>query len=489
MTSAVRGRPVLCCAGVGTAGSVLVAAGGRFTGALPPGDPDGVWGTPAPTLVPLGNALAYAGLVLLAAAWWRLGRLLRDGAALDGRRQWALLCCWALPLLPVPLMYSSDVYSYVAQGALAGRGMPVYALGPAALGGPLLAGIPAMWHHTPAPYGPLFIVVARTVVAVTGERHVVAAVLGIRAVAVLGLGLMAWSVRALAARSGAGTAGAWWAGVLNPLVLTHFVAGAHNDALMLGLTTAGLVAFRRGRWVLGTVVLTLAVLVKVPSVVALLCAAAVAVAERGSGRARARRAAGITAVFAGTLVAGVALCGQGWGWLPALRTPAQATTALSLSTDAGQLLAWGVELVSGHPASAAVPAARAAVMLLGLYGVAHWVRRAPRSGPEYATGMALLGVVACAPALQPWYPLWGAVPLAAVAWRLLYRPEAEAVMAVLLLSVMPSGLGPGRLDVLAACAGGLPVLAAVTVWLARERTTAGGPMPTEPRPRLPSAGG
>ncbi|KJY38122.1 hypothetical protein VR46_29670, partial [Streptomyces sp. NRRL S-444] len=134
----------------------------------------------------------------------------------------------------------------------------------------------------------------RAVVAVTGEHHTVAAVLGMRAVALMGLGLIVWGMGRLASGWGGGEAGALWAAVLNPLALVHLVGGAHNEALMIGLTLAGLVAFRRGRWVLGTVVLTSAVLVKVPAAVALLCAAAWSVGGRPDRRSGWSRAAGIS---------------------------------------------------------------------------------------------------------------------------------------------------------------------------------------------------
>ena len=163
-----------------------------------------------------GVALSYAGLVLLITAWWRLGTRVADGTAAGWREWYTALWCWALPLVPGPLLGSSDAYSYLAQGALAGRGRDVYVLGPAALGGPLAANVPGMWHDTPAPYGPLSVAAARAVVAVTGEHHVVAATVGLRLVALGGLGLMVWALRRLAAASGSGAAGALWAGRSTP---------------------------------------------------------------------------------------------------------------------------------------------------------------------------------------------------------------------------------------------------------------------------------
>ncbi len=444
----VRGEVLL-----GTLGSVLLGAGGWGSGALPGGVPDGLWGRHGTPLMCVGVALSYAGLVLLIIAWWRLGTRVADGTAAGWRESYTALWCWALPLVPGPLLGSSDAYSYLAQGALAGRGRDVYVLGPAALGGPLAANVPGMWHDTPAPYGPLSVAAARAVVAVTGEQHVVAATVG----------------RRLAAASGSGAAGALWAGALNPLVLLHLVGGAHNEALMLGLMTAGLLAFGRGRWAVGTVVLTAAVLVKAPAGVALLCAAAVAVAGRSGAWPRVRQAAGIAGVAVAALVAGVAVCGQGWGWLWTLRTPAEVRTLLSLSTDAGRLLGWLAEGLGWGTAAGAMTAARLAGLLVGLAAVGYWVRCAPEVGAERATGLALLALVASAPVVQPWYVLWAVVPLAAVSWRRLGRSGAKAAMVGLMLVVMPSGHGPTWTSGIAAAVGAAAAVTAVARWAPRER--------------------
>ena len=45
--------------------------------------------------------------------------------------------------------------------------------------------------------------------------------------------------------------------VLNPLVLLHLVAGAHNDALMLGFLLAGLSLAQYGRRGLGALLCTI----------------------------------------------------------------------------------------------------------------------------------------------------------------------------------------------------------------------------------------
>ncbi|WP_405602784.1 MULTISPECIES: polyprenol phosphomannose-dependent alpha 1,6 mannosyltransferase MptB [unclassified Streptomyces] len=460
-------------------GSVLLSSGAWGAGALPRGVPDGIWGAPGPALALIGATAAYAGLGLLLWSWWQLGKLLRAGAVMSKRRQWLTLGGWALPLLPAPALFSTDIYSYVAQGALAGRSWNVYEIGPSALGGPLAANVPQVWQDTPAPYGPLSVVVSRVVVFVTGEHHVVAAVVLHRVAALAGLALLAWSVQWLATRSGGDGSGAWWAASLNPLVLAHLVGGAHNEALMLGLMMAGLVACRSGRWVLGIVVLTCAALVKAPAAVALGCAALVAVAGQTGWWRRLGRAAGILLTAAGTLVLTVALCGLGWGWLDTLRTPTRSYTPMSVTTDIGRLLRWiGTEagwVTTPDP----VTVLRTIGTLAGVCGALYFLARAPRLGAERAAALGLLALVVCAPAVQGWYLLWGAVPLATVAWRALADTRIKTAVVVLVLMVFPSGRGPTVTDVVGVVLGGLTILLWVA-WTSQRARDAG--LQPSPRP-------
>ena len=53
--------------------------------------------------------------------------------------------------------------------------------------------------------------------------------------------------------------------VLNPVMLFHLVAGAHNDALMIGFLVAGLALAREGRPVLGVLLCTAGAMIKVPA--------------------------------------------------------------------------------------------------------------------------------------------------------------------------------------------------------------------------------
>lgn len=435
--SGVSGE-VAGCRWLGFGGSAALSVASWRAGVLPVYQPLGGWFDAQPTRTFAAAVVGYAGLVVLVVSWWRLGRLALAREAVSGRQMMVTLWWWAAPLAVGAPLFSRDVYSYAAQGAMAARGWDVYTTGPSLLGGPLAAGVNPLWRDTPAPYGPVFVWLADHVTRVTGE-HVLVAVLGMRVVALLGFALIVRAVRRLAAASGVGEAGALWLAALNPLVLVHLVSGAHNDAVMLGLMLSGLVLVRRGRTACGAVVITLAMLVKAPAGLALLFLIPGWYGDRAGW---ARRAAVVAAASAATVVAATAALGHGYGWTAALGTPAASGHELSVTSDVGALLGaltGRLGLASSH---AVVPLVRAAGLLAALAAVAYWFRRTPRLGVEYALGMALLAVVVLSPAVQPWYFLWGLLPLAAgVADRALLTKLAAASV-VLLYFAFPCGQNP-----------------------------------------------
>ncbi|MCP9974801.1 polyprenol phosphomannose-dependent alpha 1,6 mannosyltransferase MptB [Streptomyces somaliensis] len=288
-------RSVAGCRRLGAAGSAGIALGGWAAGALPAGDSWGLWFPRAQDAARPGTLLALVGLTLLVVAWWRYGRLVAGGAAVPARAAAATLAWWAAPLLLAPPLYSADVYSYVAQGAMVVEGHDVYRHGPSVLapdgiGGTAAASVGGHWTDTPAPYGPAFLLLAKAVAA-TAAGHIVPAVLGMRVVAVAALALVFWALLRFAPRRA--TAGALWLGALNPLLLVHVVGGLHNDGLTGGLLLAGTaLAVRRGRWVAGSALVALAATVKSPAVLALLFIG-VAVGREASGPLLRRVAKGL----------------------------------------------------------------------------------------------------------------------------------------------------------------------------------------------------
>ena len=185
-------------------------------------------------------AFVYAGLAILGMAWLYLGRALRRGEeGTDTGRLLKIAALWGAPLVFCVPLFSRDLYAYAAQAQIAHAGLDPYRFGPVSLPGPFLDEISGMWVDTPAPYGPLFLGIGRAVATVAGDR-VVTTVFVLRLVAVVGLLLTARYLPRLARAAGGDPRVAVWLGIANPLVLVHFVAGGHNDALMIGLVVAGL---------------------------------------------------------------------------------------------------------------------------------------------------------------------------------------------------------------------------------------------------------
>lgn len=423
----------------GALGSVLLAVGALGVGALPHVAGRQVsWAgldvlrSTAPGRT-VATTLSALGIGLLLAGWYRLRRAAAGTLLLAA-------CLWALPLLLAPPIGSRDLYAYAAQGGLVHAGLDPYSAGPGALPGPLTDSVAGEYTGAASPYGPVFLALAGRVVALTGQ-HVVPAVLLLRLLAVAGLALLAWSLPRLAP---ADPGRALWLGLANPLVLLHGVGGGHNEALMAGLLAVGLVAAAGGRRLpLAAVLVTLGALVKLPAV------AGLAVLPQ-----RRVRPVVLVAACAGA-TAGLAGVDLGWGWLRTSTAGVTGPSLLSPVYGLGRALQ-----AAGVPHG--LGGARAAGSLLGTAVAAALLLAAPRLGPLRALGWALLALAALAPAVQPWYLLWGLPALAAAAGARAVTGLAAAC-AVLCLAVLPGGRpllhGPvwGVPVLLAAAAGCLAV--------------------------------
>jgi hypothetical protein len=319
-----------------------------------------------------GPVAVYFGLIVLIATWWALGR------ALPASESWLrrTLLLWLLPLALGPPLFSRDVYSYLAQGAMVIAGIEVYQLG-----------------------------------------------------------------------------------ALNPLVLLHFVAGAHNDAVMMGLLVAGLVAATRYR-ILGASLVALAGLVKAPAALGLL---AVAWWWAGPARNWAKALACTASVALATGIAVTLAAGTGYGWMSALDTPVSATN-WSLSSTLGRLSDEFLRTIGSDLAGLAVPTWRwigiAAALVTALVA---WLRHSP----VYALGLSLAGFALFGPAIRPWYLLWGLIPIAAAAPPGTARRCCAVLCAILAIVVLPDGYPPTVAQLGLAAAGS--ALAGVALWRAGVR--------------------
>lgn len=390
----------------------------------------------------LATLLLYGGLALIVLAWVRLGRDVWAGRT-SARGVLLAIGVWTLPLLVAPPLFSRDIYSYLAQGALAWQGYDPYVAGPIELSrGPLLENVSWLWQNSPAPYGPLFILIAKGVVALTGDSMILGVVL-MRLALVGGLVLLCWALPRLAVRLGGKAPLALWLAAANPLILVHLVGGPHNDLLMVGLLAAGVVFVLDRRFVLGIALVSLAVAVKATAALALpflvwMWAARMA----GSPRRRLGRAvaAGL-AVFTGTFALTMLAAGVGLGWLHALSNSSAVINWLSLPTAAGQLVHGLVSVFFTVDGGWFLGVARTTgYLLLVAFGLRQWwlARTGGRTAVHHAA-LVLLAASVLSPTTFPWYFSWALALAAGFAWsgRLVVGVVAASVW--LLLVTYPTG--------------------------------------------------
>ncbi|HSV66586.1 MAG TPA: polyprenol phosphomannose-dependent alpha 1,6 mannosyltransferase MptB [Mycobacteriales bacterium] len=441
----------------GLAGSLLLLLGSLGAGALPVYDPVRQW--PGLSVLRLGVgptvalALAYVGAAILGLAWLYLGRAVRaaiagTGPDVDVPVLFRLGLTWGAPMLVAVPLFSRDLYSYAAQAQLTHAGLDPYSAGPVSLPGPFADEVEHLWVDTPAPYGPLWLTLGRLVAIITRD-HVALTVLCMRLIAVGGVLLTARYLPRLATACGADPRLAVWLSLLNPLLLTHFVAGGHNDALMVGLVVAGVTIaievtrstpYGARKLALGAVLCTLAVLVKAPAVLAVGFLVPIWAVRTDDRRPWLAAVVKVGAVAVATFVLATLATGLGIGWVRLLNTPGLLVNFLSIPTGVALLVNTlrGIAQATS-PQDPLIGALRlvgqACTVLLCCY---LWVR-AQRVQPVRALGLALLLLVMLGPVVQPWYLMWPLALLAATRLADWAVAGIACVSLMLVLLIAPQG--------------------------------------------------
>jgi alpha-1,6-mannosyltransferase len=408
---------------LGLLGSVVLAIGALGVGYLPPLSRVGFLAVTEPLRdTTVGLAIAKAavivGVVLLLRAWYLLGEDVRTGAVTTTRLLTRTFWLWVVPLVLVPPLFSQDVYSYTAQGNLLRLGYDPYEFGPSAIPNGYLGGVGGLWLDTPAPYGPSFLWLGSLTAELSGNQVYLAALV-MRLLALVGVWLMAVYIPRLARICGVDPTLALWAGLLNPLVLIHFVSGAHNDALMLGLAIAGLALALEGRPIVGALLIVLGGTVKAPALLLLgFVGVAWAMQREGRDDPRVRTRALVWSVLAAlalvVFLATNAIAGLDFGWLSALDTPGVVKSWLSPPTVLGLGLGGlGMLVGIGDRTDAVIDVLRLCAQAAILAVIAWWLLRRRPLSPGPAAGAALLLVATFGPVFQPWYVLWGLILLSA----------------------------------------------------------------------------
>lgn len=423
---------------VGLVGSIIVAIGSLGVGWLPVNT--SLYGNSVVEALRspgVGVALArfcvIVGMALVLQAWLVLGYDVLRGRVTDLQSLWWTLVAWCAPLVVTPPLFSRDAYAYFTQGKLLIQGLNPYDVGVAAESGWFNDGADPLWAESPTPYGPLFLLIERGVAEFVGP-HPVWAAIAFRLWALLAVAILAVAVPALAQRHGISEAKALWLAVLNPLVLMHFVAGAHNDALMAAAVVVGLLWAVDYHPIAGTLALALAVSVKPIALVALPFIGLIWAGVNAGWWARIRYWAASGAITVAVVVGLGMVSGTGLGWIAALSTPGTIRTWLSPPTAAGMIVSGLIRAVGlGDHMDVAVAVFRGIATLLAV-GILAWLVFKPRGRSAVrGAGMALLTVVVLGPVVQPWYLLWSLPLLAAAGMAARWLHTTLLLTAVLTL--------------------------------------------------------
>jgi hypothetical protein len=393
---------------------------------------------PSSHFLVLGLLAVFGGLVLLMRVWYGLMKILERRPGVPIRYLTWILVLWLIPMMVVAPVFSRDVFSYAAQGEMMSHHINPYHYGPFVLGaGPYPNPVDPLWGNTPAPYGPLFLMVDGFLASASFHHELFTVVL-LRVFALAGVALIAWCIPKLARAYGRDAGPVYVLAVLNPLVVLMLVGAAHNDAVMVGLLIAGITAAKYDHRVWGVILCALAVAIKVPAALGIVY---IGWEWMGSGTPWRQR---IRPLVTAGLVAGAvmlvlsAISGLGLGWIGNLATPGTVRSWLAPATAVGLGITAVLHTVGIHVPQGGV---LSVTRVLGLAGAAAasvcLLKVSDRIGGLKALGLSLLLFVILAPVVQPWYLTWGVILLAPVA-------AGRVRIAVIALSVGSPFIGlPG----------------------------------------------
>jgi hypothetical protein len=338
---------------------------------------------------------------------------------------WTIVGLHVLFLLAPPLL-SQDVFSYIAYARLGVRhSLNPYTHSPLDIPGDPVFGF-AGSKDAVSVYGPLFTLLTYPL-------------------APLGVAGAFWTLKALAAACSLGIVGLVWKGArllgqeplmavalvgLNPLVLVHVVAGAHNEALVVLLTVLGIVVWAQGtgHTAQGTGIASVGAGIKAS---AGLVVPFLVLGDRERWR---RSLVAAVVVVAAIAVLGLAVFGS------------HALDALSfLNSNQARSSRWSFPYKTAQLLGLVLPGDRldyrsaARVFYAIAFGcVFLWLLwRTWRGGnPVRAAGWATFAVLVASAWLVPWYVLW-LLPLAALADDRRLTAATVALCAWMLVIAVP----------------------------------------------------
>jgi alpha-1,6-mannosyltransferase len=418
-----------------------------------PGGPLGSIGPASANAPVYADIAVYGGLILLIRVWLGILRQVSAHPGLPVKRVVLVVAVWAVPLLVAPPLFSRDVYSYAGQGEMVSHHIDPYLYGTGVLGSTPFSTMPdSVWTDTPSPYGPTFLSIDGVLDKASGHKILPDIVL-LRLLEVAGLALIVGATPALARRLGRDPAEAILLGAGCPLVLTTFIGGAHNEALMLGLLMAGLAVAQRWGTVPGVILCAAAAGVKSPAALGVVFLGWAWAGPGASVRRRLVHTLGAGLIALATLEVISAVSGTGWGWLRTSTAADKSFTFVTPIDAVSRALSEAALIVNLHISALG---ARTVFSVIGLLcaaaiGIRLLLRSTDSTIPRNL-GLTLLIVALLGPILWGWYVTWGIVVLAPAATGTLRRiviliSTVEVLIAAssvknILTEVFSSGIFP-----------------------------------------------
>ncbi|NBU32458.1 MAG: hypothetical protein EBS36_04730 [Actinobacteria bacterium] len=393
--------------------------------------------------IALARAFLVVGAALLIQAWLMVGLDAVKGRIEQIQTLHLALLSWCTPLLIAVPLFSRDVYSYYMQGQMQLSGHSPYTSGVAVVPGWFSSGVDPLWGDAPSPYGPVFLLIERFVAGITGESALTS-VLYFRIFAVIGVALMCWQLPKLAQRHGINPIAALWLGALNPLVVFHFVAGAHNDSLMIGFALWGINKALDRKFANALFLITLALAIKPSAFVVLpffglwLLAVLtretnwanrwrvietrnviehneaqnpeIEIVEKSQYTLVGKTLAVLAAVLGSVLILAIFSLLAGvhpFGWISALVRPGSVRSWLAPSTLIGMMSSnfFHVLGFASH-ADKIIMICRLVGLFFLAAGLIYILNSIQRRSITRSIALAFVVLVICSPAVQPWYLLW-----------------------------------------------------------------------------------
>jgi alpha-1,6-mannosyltransferase len=362
-----------------------------------------------------GMVAVYGGMILFARVWYGLVQALRYRPGAPIRALAGMMALWIVPLLMVAPLFSRDVFSYAAQGEMMSHHINPYDYGPGTIGsGQFVGPVDHLWINTPAPYGPLFLMVDGWFASLSGHNAMVT-VLFLRFLSVIGVALIAYCIPKLARAYGRDPGAAFVLAVLNPLTLLALIGGVHNDAIMVGLLVAGITAAKCRHPVVGIILCTLAAAIKVPAAMGIIYVAWDWAGTGVAWRQRVRPLLKAALIAFSVMMVLSLITGLGWGWIANLGTPGTVRSWMAPATAIGLVISGGLHVIGVGIGLGGVLTVTRALGLMAAAAIAGYcLLHSQRMGVLRALGISMLMFVLLGPVVQPWYLTWGIILMAPV---------------------------------------------------------------------------